>query len=155
MAHVVYVSYSAQDKSVADAVCATLEKNKFDCWISPRDIPPGQPYAAAITDAISDSQVFVLILSESSNQSAHVLREVGAAITEGIPIIPFRIDNVEPTGDMGHYIMSIFWLDAITLPLDQHLERLTSAVQGLFASSEEAQEAPLPAQVDRLHSQRR
>jgi WD40 repeat protein len=148
MAHVVYVSYSTQDKTVADAVCATLENNKFDCWMSPRDIPPGQPYAAAITNAIRDSQVFVLILSESSNQSAHVLREVGEAITERIPIIPFRIDDVEPTGDLRHFIMSIFWLDAFTPPLDQHLERLTSAVQGLFASSEEAQEAPLPAQVD-------
>lgn len=45
MAHDIFISYSTQDKAVADAVCATLEKNKIRCWIAPRDVIPGMSYA--------------------------------------------------------------------------------------------------------------
>ncbi|NQT71340.1 MAG: toll/interleukin-1 receptor domain-containing protein [Chloroflexi bacterium] len=37
MAHDVFISYSTNDKTVADAVCATLESQKIRCWIAPRD----------------------------------------------------------------------------------------------------------------------
>ena len=48
MAHDVFISYSSQDKAVADAVCATLERGKIRCWVAPRDVPAGKPYAATI-----------------------------------------------------------------------------------------------------------
>jgi hypothetical protein len=51
MAHDVFISYSNQDKAVADAVCAMLEASKIRCWIAPRDVPPGQPWPAAIIRA--------------------------------------------------------------------------------------------------------
>jgi WD40 repeat protein len=141
MTHEVYISYSAQDKAVADAVCTTLERKKFKCWISPRDILPGKPYSASVVNAIRDSRVFVLILSESSNLSTHVIREVSEAITNGITIIPFRIEDVEPSGVMSYYIISsLFWLDAITSPLEQHLAKLTGTVQELLASRKKPQE---------------
>jgi len=40
MAHDVFISYSSKDKTVANAVCATVENRKVRCWIAPRDIPP-------------------------------------------------------------------------------------------------------------------
>ena len=41
MAHDVFISYSAKDKTTADGVCATLEAKGIRCWIAPRDILPG------------------------------------------------------------------------------------------------------------------
>ena len=133
MAHDVFISYSSKDKTVADAVCATLESRKIRCWIAPRDVPPGKPYAASLVNAISESRVFVLVLSEGSNQSSHVLREVGEAVDNGIPILPLRIENVEPSQEMRYYIKSIHWLDAMTPPLEKHLETLSESVQALLS----------------------
>jgi hypothetical protein len=52
MAHDVFISHSTEDKAVADAVCAILEKNGVRCWIAPRDILPGADWSASIVDGI-------------------------------------------------------------------------------------------------------
>ena len=137
MAHDVFISYSTKDKMVADAVCATLERKKIRCWIAPRDVPAGQPFAASLVKAIKASSVIVLILSEGSNQSTHVLREVGEAVDNGIPILPLRIENVDPTEEMHYYIKSIHWLDAMNPPLERHLEKLADSVQALLTIKEQ------------------
>ena len=49
MPHDVFVSYSADDKPTADAVCATLENKGIRCWIAPRDILPGVDWGGAIS----------------------------------------------------------------------------------------------------------
>ncbi|NIM92878.1 MAG: TIR domain-containing protein [Anaerolineales bacterium] len=129
MPHDVFISYSSKDKTVADAVCGTLENRDIRCWIAPRDIPPGESWVAAIINAIGNSRVFVLIFSEGSNRSGQVLREVGEAVDNAIPIIPFRIEDVELSDEMRYFIKSIHWLDAMTPPLESHLTRLADLVE--------------------------
>ena len=34
LAHAVFISYSNDDKTVADAVCAALEAENISCWIA-------------------------------------------------------------------------------------------------------------------------
>ena len=133
MAHDVFISYSTKDKTVADAVCAKLERQEIRCWIAPRDVPPGQSWVAVIVEAISNSQVFVLVFSDGSNKSNQVIREVGEAVDNGIPIIPLRIEDVEPSKEMRYYIKSIHWLDAMTPPLEKHLHKLINSVQALLS----------------------
>lgn len=132
MAHEVFISYSSQDKVIADAVTARLESHKIRCWIAPRDILPGQPYAASLIDAIQKAKVFVLILSSKSNQSKHVMREVSEAVETGIPIIPFRIEDVQPSTEMRYYIKSLHWLDAITPPLERTIDVLAKNIHSLL-----------------------
>jgi hypothetical protein len=136
MAHDVFISHSSKDKTVADAVCGTLEKQGIRCWIAPRDIPPGQSWPAAIVEAISNSKVFVLILSDISNQSKQVTTEVGEAFDNGIPIVPLRIDDVKPSQEMGYYIKSIHWLDAMTPPMEHHINKLAESVEALLSVEE-------------------
>ena len=76
MAHEVFISHSAKDKSVANAICAALEEAGFLCWIAPRDVQPGMSFAGEITRAIQQSKVIVLVFSGYSNNSEQVLREV-------------------------------------------------------------------------------
>jgi hypothetical protein len=137
MTHDVFVSYSTQDKLVADALCATLENRKIRCWIAPRDMPPGSDYPAALVQALNNSQILVLVFSKDANASDHVMREVEKAVRKGIPIIPFRIENVEPTGAMDYLLSTKHWLDALTPPLEKHLEKLADTIQTLLDSKEE------------------
>jgi hypothetical protein len=141
MAHDVFISYSSRDKAVADSMCATLEGRKIRCWIAPRDIPVGQPWPAALVEAIGKSRVFVLILSNGSNNSPQVLREVAEAMDKGIPAIPFRIDDVQPSKEMGYYIRGIHWLDAMTPPIEKHLKSLAGTVEALL-EAQAAEESP-------------
>jgi hypothetical protein len=66
MAHDVFLSHSSKDKTVADAVCATLEGHSIRCWVAPRDIPAGANWGESIIDAITASKVMVVILSSDS-----------------------------------------------------------------------------------------
>ncbi len=138
MAHDVFISYSSLDKAVADAVCAKLESQKVRCWIAPRDVPAGQSWAGAIVNAIRTSRVFVLVLSSGSNKSTQVVREVEQAVENAIPILPFRIENIEPSDEMRYFIKSIHWLDAMNPPIERHLEKLANSVQALLAVGEES-----------------
>lgn len=133
MAHDIFVSYSNKDKPIADALVAGLEHKGLRCWIAPRDLTPGISWGKAITDAIEASTVMVIILSENSNQSRQVVREVERAVARDVVVIPFRIENIDPTGAMAYFLSSEHWLDAITPPLEKHIEKLGSTIQ-LFLS---------------------
>jgi hypothetical protein len=133
MAHDIFVSYSNKDKPIADAVVAGLENKGLRCWIAPRDLTPGISWGKAITDAIEISKVMVVILSGNSNQSRQVVREVERAVARDVVVIPFRIENVDPTGAMAYFLSSEHWLDALTPPLEKHIEKLGSTIQ-LFLS---------------------
>jgi hypothetical protein len=93
---------------------------------------PGIPYAESLTDALDTSRLMVLILSAGSNESRHVMREVESAVNRGIPIVPFRIQDVQPSKALDYYLKSIHWLDALTPPLAHHLGTLSHTVQAVL-----------------------
>jgi len=136
MAHDVFISYSSLDKPTADAICAKLEERRIRCWIAPRDVLPGMSYAAALVDAIRESRAMVLVFSSRSNSSRHVVNEVERAVAVGIPIVPFRIEDVLPTKDLEYFISRPHWLDALTPPLETHVARLADALQVLFGQAQ-------------------
>jgi TIR domain/RDD family len=136
MAHEVFVSYSHHDKPQADAVCATLEAKQIRCWIAPRDIVPGQEWGAAIVDAIQSSRVMVLVFSSHANTSPQIRREVQLAVDAGTVLIPFRIEDVTPAQSLKYFLGTPHWLDALTPPLETHLERLAPAVTSFLAVSD-------------------
>jgi hypothetical protein len=135
MAHDVFISHSAKDKPVADAMCATLERAGLRCWIAPRDILPSQTWAAAIHAAVHGSRAFVLVFSAESNGSKQVLREVDQAVKAEVPILPFRIDASAAAPEIDYYVGSAHWLDALTAPLEAHLDRLARTLHDLLGSS--------------------
>ncbi len=136
MAYDVFISYSNKDKNAADAVCAILEKNKIRCFIAPRDITPGVPFAEAIIDGITGSKVFVLVYSSNSNKSAQVIKEVDRAVHHGIAIIPLRLEDVPMSKQLEYYVSDVHWLDALTPPLEKHINKLCSVVQMLLTMDE-------------------
>jgi uncharacterized RDD family membrane protein YckC len=132
MAHDLFISYSAKDKPIADAVCAALEAERIRCWIAPRDVLPGVPYGEALIEALNDSRVLVLVFSSHSNDSPQVMREVERAVSKGIFILPFRIENVPLCKEMEYYISTPHWLDAITTPMEECLARLAQTAKMLL-----------------------
>jgi hypothetical protein len=128
----VFISYASKDKIVADAVCARLEAAGIRCWIAPRDIVAGTSYGEAIIDAIHGAKVMVLVFSSSANASGHIPKEVERAVSSGVAILPFRIEDVAPGKSLDYFIGSVHWLDAMTPPMEKHLDNLAATVHKLI-----------------------
>lgn len=123
-----FISYSSKDKATANAACAALEASGIRCWIAPRDIRAGAEYGAGIIEGIDACRVMVLIFSSNANASQQIHREIERAVSKGLTIIPFRIQDILPTAAMEYYLGAIHWLDALTPPLAQHLTKLVEQV---------------------------
>jgi hypothetical protein len=141
----VFISYASKDKIVADAMCARLESAGIRCWIAPRDIVAGTSYGEAIIEAIRGAKVMVLVFSSNANASGHIPKEVERAVSRGVAILPFRIEDVAPGKSLDYFIGSVHWLDAMTPPMEKHLDDLAATVHKLIptdASEQGAVAAP-------------
>jgi len=128
MAHDVFISYSSEDKKVADAVCAALEEVKIRCWIAPRDVLVGEKWPEAIADAIEKSHIMVLIFSSHSNNSKDVSKELVLAMNVGVAVIPLRIEEVQPKGVMKYYLSDTHWIDALNPPTKKQIGSIVETV---------------------------
>ncbi len=135
MPHDVFLSYSAADKDTALAVLDGLEKQGVRCWIAPRDIPAGSEYGEQIVEAVKACRVFVVIFSAAANSSPHVRREVERAVSLDRTIVPFRVEDVPPTGAMEYCLGGTHWLDALTLPIEPHVATLVSTLRRMLGAT--------------------
>ena len=128
----VFLSYASADLSVATQVCTALEAQGVSCWIAPRDVMAGDLYADAIVRAINACQVLVLILSEASVASPHVLREVERASAKRRAVVSVRIDAAALTPSLEYFLSASHWLDA-SHGVDPVLPMLAEAVRRILA----------------------
>lgn len=144
MEHDVFICHASEDRAIANAICSHLERNRIRCWIAPRDVVPGSDYAQSIVEAIASTKLTVLLFSHSSNHSPHVKREIERSVSHGIPILPFRVEDVVPSPSLEYFISDSHWLDAVTPPMEEHLEYLAGTVRMLLdrAAAGEAAAAP-------------
>ena len=153
MAPDVFISHSSTDKQMADTICAFLESKGISCWIAPRNILPGEEWGDSILRGINACHVMVLIFSKAANDSGPVRSEVDRAMNARKVLIPFRIENVAPTGAMEFHIGRRHWLEAYTPPMERHLDLLARAVHDILHPPTESSQpgtlasdntAPLP-----------
>jgi TPR repeat protein len=143
MAHDVFISYSAKNKTTADAVCVMLESNGIRCWIAPRDVIPGMEWGECIIDAIEQSRIMVLVFTAAANDSPQIRREVERAVNHGVAILPLRIEDVMPGRALEYFIGNVHWLDALTPPLEAHLKNLAGTIKMLLARMEPQSAGPV------------
>jgi TolB-like protein len=124
----VFISYASQDATVAEAIVEALERQGLKCWIAPRDVTAGVPYAGQIIHAIDAAKASVLILSRDAAASPHVLREVERTASKRHSIVALRIDQAPLPADFEYFLNTSHWLDASTGDMGRALPRLVVAV---------------------------
>ena len=139
--HDIFISYSHKDRQVANMVLSILEQNGIKCWIDYRDAMVGENYAASIVRAIKDCKFFILLLSVNSSESPHVINEVNSAVTALKTVVPFKIDEAEISDTMEYYVGKTHWLDAITPPMESHIQELVARLKSYAVSSTESARA--------------
>ena len=127
MKYDVFISHSSKDKAVADKLCEYLEQHDIKCWIAPRNVLGGMPYAREIFNGIDESQILLLIFSGNSNVSRHVEREIDRAFNKEKVIIPFRIEECFMSDVLSYYMGVNHYIDGIPVP-DKAFESLMESI---------------------------
>ena len=93
----VFVSYATADRKQALSVCKAIERRGISCWISTRDVQPGENYQEAIVRALRSARAMVLVFSDAANNSDEIKKELSLASRYHIPVMALRIEDVEPS----------------------------------------------------------
>ena len=89
----VFISYSTLDSYDAMHVYRLLCTHGIEAWIAPHgEIQGGDEFAFNIADALDDCDTVVFIVSDSSQESLWVSREIAYATMHDKRIIPYVIE---------------------------------------------------------------
>lgn len=107
----VFISYASEDAYFANELADGLEKNGISCWIAPRNCGADKPYSLQISSAIKACKVFIVLISNFSNDSEHVRNEVDLAFNAGKEMICYRLLDIKPADDLNYYLSRKKWID--------------------------------------------
>lgn len=91
----VFISYKSEEYHIARSIRLLLEENHYPCWMAPESIAAGGNYMTEIPKAIRSCDLFVLILSNASQNSQWVQKELDRAVKFNKYILPFHVDDSE------------------------------------------------------------
>ena len=98
MTHEVYICYDKKDLNVAEGIYDLLEENGIRSWMKSRDMTSDDP--VEISDAISDSKCFLLVLSKNLKEKNFLITETDIAFSSDVPILVFNLDKSKFDGNL-------------------------------------------------------
>ena len=107
----IFISYSSKDQKVARTICTTLENRGLACWISFRNVKPGQNHQEQIVKAIRSARLMVLVFTAQANNSNEIKKELALASQNNLVVIPVRIEDVIPSGAFAYELATRQWID--------------------------------------------
>jgi hypothetical protein len=107
----VFISHSSKDSKTATAICTALEARGHHCWMSSRDIKPGENFQGTIVRAIREAGVMVLVFSANANNSEKIKKEMALASQSRKMVIPVRAEDVLPSEDFTYELATRQWID--------------------------------------------
>lgn len=95
----VFISYNHQDADVANGISDELRMHDLEPWLDVEKISPGDRVADRLQEGLSASDYYVLLISENSNKSQWVKRELSLAFElanrKKLAIVPLLLDNAD------------------------------------------------------------
>ncbi|HWA63698.1 MAG TPA: toll/interleukin-1 receptor domain-containing protein, partial [Caulobacteraceae bacterium] len=134
----VFISFASQDHKVAQTLCQALEARGFKCWISSRDILPGENFQVAIVKAIRSVRLMLLVFTASSNDSEEMNKELALASQRKLAVVPLRIDDVAPNDAFRYEFATRQWIDFFA-DWETAMNQLTAQIGNIVGA------APAPA----------
>ncbi len=130
MAYLSFICHSSKDIGLASRIVNQLEKAGIDCWIAPRNIPPGMTYAGSIISGIKNASFLIFVFTESSNQSDAVINEIEKASALKTPVIPFKVTDLSYSDSLEYYLRSKQAINAYETGIDKGIEELIRRING-------------------------
>jgi hypothetical protein len=140
----IFICFSSKDEAIARGVVDFLEAYGLKCWISARDVPPGQNYQETIVHALERAQGIVFLFSEHSSQSAEIKKELSIGGSLSAPVFPLRLSPITPSGALRYELATRQWID-IFPDRERALRKLVETIQEVLAvPAADAPDVPIP-----------
>ena len=97
----IFISYKSEEEQLMLSVRKQLTDCGYKCWSANPDILGGGNYLEAIPEAMETADAFLLLLSEKSQNSKWVLKEVSQACTYDKPLFALNIDGCIPNRSLA------------------------------------------------------
>lgn len=161
----IFVSHSSKDEKAVNDILELLRQLSISYWKAPEMIPVGSNYAREIPQAIKECEIFLLILSEASQASIWIEKEIDLAINCRKTIVPVKIDPA-PLNDLYSFYLNNVQMISYSGNADRGRRMLKNRLLNLLPKEveekkeekgKEKQEAERPVQkeADRKVSKRK
>jgi hypothetical protein len=107
----IFLSHSSKDRETTSAIYEALKDHGFNCWMASRDIRGGEDFADAIVRAIRGAKAMVLVFSAHANRSNEIKKELALADQSGVPVIPVRLEDIQPEGTLAYQLSTRQWIN--------------------------------------------
>lgn len=135
--HDVFISYSRKDQEKAEEIRIILEDNGIMCWFAPDDIHGNRKFTKEIPQAIRSSKAFLLLLSENSQESKWVERELGEADAGNVPIYSFFLEDCK-LNDQFNFVLRFNQHYGFELGFEEQTRRLVCELKEELAEGEKS-----------------
>jgi len=133
----IFITHSSKDQKVARTICTALENRGLACWISSRNVKPGQNYQEQIVRAIRTAKIMVLVFTANANNSNEIKKELALASQNNLIVIPVRIEDVTPNEAFAYEFATRQWIDMF----DDWENSIARLVELIAASIDDRMEA--------------
>jgi hypothetical protein len=147
----IFISFASKDVKVAQTLCSALENRGLPCWISARDIQPGENFQVSIVQALRHAKIMLLVFTANSNASEEMTKELALASQLKLIVIPLRVEDVTPSDAFTYEFATRQWIDVFAdweTSIDQLCRRITRALEGDGAETLAPVEIADQAQVE-------
>jgi tetratricopeptide (TPR) repeat protein len=128
--HIVFISYAnPEDRDRAMKICDSLESRGIKCWFAFRDLKSATYWSSESVNALKNSKFCLLVFSEAANSAEGVFHELRIANITRIPIIPCRVENVEPSEYLMYHLSRRQYYDIFKGDDRVHMKNLAEIIK--------------------------
>jgi hypothetical protein len=144
----IFISYSSKDQGVAETICQALEARGIACWISCRDVHPGENFQEAIVRALRTARVMLLVFTSNANNSDEIKKELVLAGRHRVTVVPVRVEDVVPNDAFAYEFATRQWID-LYKNWEQEIELLATRIGKVLetAKPQDGGQAAAPAKA--------
>jgi tetratricopeptide (TPR) repeat protein len=150
----VFISYATADRTEALKVCKAIESRGMRCWISMRDVPPGENYQEAIVQSLRTARAVALVFSDAANTSGEIKKELSLASRYNVPVIALRLKDIEPSDAFAYELSTRQWIDAFE-GWEKSIDTLVARIAQISAAVPAGSAPAAPVSRRKLFSSRR
>lgn len=103
-----FISHSSIDKPLAREIADEIRVRGHDVWLDERDLGPGHPLASALAEALTEIDVFVILVTQNSVSSPWVVYELNQVIAlvvrNSVRVLPLKFDGAEIPSVLSGFI---------------------------------------------------
>lgn len=116
MKYDVFISYSTSDQTIVNDLSSYIEQHGLRCFVAHRNIPQGLIWSKAISEALNNSRLMLVVFSKAYNDSRQGDKEIELACKMQMPILTFRLSNDVYSGAKMYYLNNAKSVDATIYP---------------------------------------